>query len=76
LCPVRALQRRQVPLNALFDLKLALVNLSRREVAIARVDCLELAAVDRDQSLGEQLEIAAQYNEAATHIANAGAVVT
>jgi predicted phage gp36 major capsid-like protein len=46
------------------------------EVAIARIDYLELVAVDGDQRLREQLRLTAQHHEAATHVANVNAVVT
>ncbi|MGF6808443.1 hypothetical protein OKW30_003569 [Paraburkholderia sp. Clong3] len=58
-----------------FSLLLPLVDLTLGEVAIARIDCLELAAVNGDQCLREQLQLTAQHHEAATHIANADAVV-
>ncbi len=72
---VRGLQCRQVALDALLDLLLTLVDLARREVAIAAVDRLELAAVDRHDRLREQLQIAAQLHEAAAGVANANTVV-
>ena len=53
-----------------------LVNLTLGEVAIARIDCLELAAVNGNQRLREQLQLTAQHHEAATHVANADAIVT
>lgn len=48
---IGSLQRIQIPLDALLDLLLALVDLTLGEVAIARIDCLELAAVYSDQRL-------------------------
>src|SRR6187399_1820734 len=75
LSSVGRVERVEVALDALFDLLLALLNLARREVAIAGVDRLELAAVDGDHRLGEQLELPAQLDEAAAHAADAGPVV-
>src|SRR4029077_5420580 len=75
LSSVGRVERVEVALDALFDLLLALLHLAGREVAIARVDRLELAAVDGDHGLGEQLELAAQLDEAAAHVADADAVV-
>jgi hypothetical protein len=45
---IGSLQRVQIPLDALLDLLLALVDLTLGEVAIARIDCLELAAINGD----------------------------
>ena len=42
---------RQIALDALFELLLALVDLAGREVPISAVDRLELAAVDGDNRL-------------------------
>src|SRR5664279_1605846 len=72
---IGCIERVEVALDALFDLLLALLHLARREVAIASVDRLELAAVDGDYGLGEQLEFAAQLDEAAAHVADADPVV-
>src|SRR5450755_1980524 len=72
---IGCIERVEVALDALFDLLLALLHLARREVAIASVDRLELAAVDGDNGLGEQLELAAQLDEAAAYIADTDAVV-
>jgi hypothetical protein len=45
---IGSLQRVQIPLDALLDLLLALVDLTLGEVAIPRIDCLELATVNGD----------------------------
>jgi len=55
LCAIRSLQRAQIPLDAFLDLLLALVDLASSEIAVPSIDCLELAAVDGDQGLREQL---------------------
>ena len=57
------------------DLLLALVDLARRVVAVAAVDSLELAAVDGHQCLREELEVAAEHDEALADVADANAVV-
>ncbi|MGF6962264.1 hypothetical protein QFZ97_008220 [Paraburkholderia youngii] len=58
-------------MDALLNLLLALVDLALGEVTIACVDCLELAAVDGNKRLREQLQLTAQDDEAATYVANA-----
>src|SRR5664279_1275810 len=72
---IGCIERVEVALDALFDLLLALLHFAWREVAIAGVDRLELAAVDGDYGLREQLELAAQLDEAAAHVADADPVV-
>src|SRR5918993_444306 len=72
---VGCIERVEIALDALFDLLLALLNLAGREVAIAGVDRLELAAVHGDHGLREQLELAAQLDEAAAHVADADPVM-
>jgi len=54
------LKRLQVPIDALFDLLLAPLDLRGGEIAVAAVDRLELATVDGDDRLGEQGQVAAQ----------------
>lgn len=51
------------------------LDLGRREVAAAAVDCLELAAVDRDDRLAKRRQVAATLYESAAGVADAGAVV-
>jgi len=72
---IGGLQRCQVTLDALFDLLLALVDFARREVAVATVDRLELAAVDGHHRPGKQLQVPAQLHEAAADVADAFAIV-
>ena len=50
-------------------------ELAWREVAVAVVHRLELAAVDGDDALGQQLELPAQRDEATADVADALAVV-
>ncbi|MCY1233799.1 hypothetical protein D9M72_463560 [compost metagenome] len=78
LCRLRAVrrfQRVEVALDALLDLLLARINLGWRDVAVPAVHCLELAAVDGHDGLGEQLELTAHADEALADIADADAVV-
>ena len=72
---VGRLQSIKVALDALLDLLLAPVDLAGGEVAVAAVDRLELAAVDGHDGLREQLELAAQRDEAPADVADACAVV-
>src|SRR5438045_3374806 len=62
-------------MNALFDLPLAAIDLAGREVAVAAIDCLELATVDGHDGLREQVELAAQRHEAAADVADTGTIV-
>lgn len=63
-------------MNALFNLLLSSVDLGGGEVVVAGVDRLELAALDRDQSLAKELQVSAQGNEPPTHVADSSSVVT
>jgi hypothetical protein len=75
LCTVRGVQGLQVAVNALLDLLHPLLELVRREVAVAVVDRLELAAVHGDDAVDEQLELAADGHKLAAGLADAAAVV-
>ena len=75
LVAVGVVEDIQVTLDALLDLLLARLDLGRREVAVAAVDRLELAAVNGHAGLREQLEPAAQLDEPTTHPADTDAVV-
>lgn len=72
---VGGVQGFEVALDAVFDLLLALLHFARREVAVPRVDRLELADINGDNSLSEQLQLPAQFNEAPAHVADAFTVV-
>src|SRR5262249_51182601 len=65
----------QVSGDALFHLLHARLHLALGEVLVAVVDRLELAAVDRDDRLREQIESAADLDELAAHPPDARAVV-
>ena len=73
--PVRAVQLSQVASNTLLQLRHALLELGVGEVLVAVVDRLELAAIDRNDRLGEQIELAAQHDEFATDVADRFAIV-
>ena len=75
LCAVRRIQGFQVAVDALLDLLHPLLELVRREVAVAVVDGLELAAIHGDDAVDEQLELAADGHEMAAGLADAAAVV-
>ena len=51
------------------------LQLGTGEIAIPVIDCLELAAVDGDQGLGEQTELLAQHHELTADATDRGAVV-
>src|SRR5450755_4036259 len=72
---VGGVECRQVALDAFLDLLLALLDLGGREVPVTTVDRLELAAVDSNSGLREELEVSAQHHEAAADVTYARAVV-
>jgi hypothetical protein len=63
LLAIRPVQRRKITCDAGVYLLYPLTNLSHRVVLVSVVDGLELAAVDRDHSPGEQVKPAAQRHE-------------
>ena len=65
----------QITRNALLDLRQAPLHLSLREVVVARIDCLELAAVDRNARFRQQTHLAAQGDELRTNLLDGRAVV-
>ncbi len=70
LRPVRCIQRVQVALDALPDLLLSPRNLVRCEVLVAAVHSLELATVNGDGCLREELKIPAYAHEASAYVAD------
>jgi hypothetical protein len=60
---VGAIQRCEIARDAGFHLLDALGDLGHREILVAGVDRLELAAVDRHNRTREQIELAAQHHE-------------
>src|SRR6266404_1070319 len=65
----------QIARNAPLDLRQPPFHLSLREVVVARVHRLELAAVDRDARFRQQPHLAAQGDELRTDLLDGGAVV-
>ena len=65
----------QIARDALLDLRHASVHLGAREVPIAVVHRLELAAVDRDAGFRKQAHRAAQRDEACAHFADGSTIV-
>ena len=61
--------------DCLLDLRHAPLHLGAREVLVAVVYCLELAAVNRDAGLREQAHRAAQCDKMSTNFADGSAIV-
>src|ERR1700676_560342 len=68
-------QLAQIASDALLELRSAPFQLRSREVPIAIVHRLELAAVDRHARRREQIHLAAELDEARAHLADGTAVV-
>jgi hypothetical protein len=68
LLTIHPIELLQVLRNALLDQPHPRLHLARREVAIAVVDRLELAAVDRHRRLAEQTPTPAQHDELAADV--------
>ncbi len=73
--PIRTVELGQIPADAFLQLRHALLELVVGEVLVAVVDRLELAAVDRHDRFGEQIEPTAQHDEFATDVTDRLAVV-
>src|ERR1700730_10069308 len=65
----------QIARDALLDLRHSPLHLGAREILVPIIDRLELAAVDRDASYGEQAHRAAEHNKPAADLADGAAVV-
>jgi len=65
----------QIARDALLDLRHSPLHLGAREILVPIIDRLELAAVDRDASFGEEAHRAAQHNKPAADLADGTAVV-
>src|ERR1700719_1851930 len=61
--------------HALFDLLLAALDLALREVVVATVHGLELAAVDSNAGLRQQAHLAAQLDELRANLLDRGTIV-
>src|SRR5439155_5529978 len=75
LLPVGGVELLQIAGDALLNLCHAPVHLGAREVLVAIVDRLELAAVNGDAGLREQAHHAAQCNEPRAYFADGRAIV-
>ena len=75
LLPVGTVELLQIARHALLDLRHPPLHLGPREVPVAVVHRLELAAVDRDRAVRKQPHRAAQRNKARTHLADGTAIV-
>lgn len=67
LAPIHTIELLEVLSDILLDQGHPCGHLAGREVAIAVVNCLELAAVDCNRSLGEQVPAPAEHDELAAH---------
>src|SRR5262245_63334960 len=69
LLPVGSVELAQIPRHALFDLSEAAIHLRAREVLVAVVDRLELAAIDGDARRRQQADLSAKRDKLRTHLA-------
>src|SRR5690349_19991593 len=65
----------QIARDALLDLPHSPLHFGAREILVPIIDCLELAAVDRDASFDEQAHGAAEHNKPAANLADSQAIV-
>src|SRR5258705_3417790 len=72
---VRAVELREIPGDALVNLRQTALHLGLSEVPIRSVDGLALAAVDRNARLAEQLKASAQHHELWANPADGLAIV-
>src|SRR5207342_1285470 len=72
---IGAVELREIPGNALVNLRQTALHLGLGEVSIPRVDGLELAAVDRNTRFAEQFKAPAQHYELAADLADGLAIV-
>ncbi len=75
LLPVGRVELGEIAGNALLQLRAPPLHLALREVLVAVVDRLELAAVDGHARRGEQAHLAAQLDKVRAHLAQRSAVV-
>ena len=75
LLPVGAVELLQIARDALLDLRHAPLHLGAREVLVAVVHRLELAAVDRHAGLREQAHRAAEPDKPGADLADGAAIV-
>src|SRR5438445_8114202 len=73
--PIRTVELLQIARDAFLDLRNAPLHLGPREVLIAVVHRLELAAIDRDAGLCNQAQAAAERDKPGADLADGPAVV-
>lgn len=74
-CPIRRIHCRQISINTLLDLLHACLQLALNKIAVAVIDGFEFAAVDGDDQLRKEIEVAAKNCKLAAYAANGFAVV-
>ena len=67
---IGSLQLLEETIQTRLNLRQAALHLGPREVPVAVIDGLELAAVDNHQRLGKEVQTTAQDNKLTTHAAN------
>src|ERR1700681_23631 len=72
---IGAVELREIPGDALVNLRQTALHLGLGEVPIPRVDSLELAAVDRNARFAEQLEASAQHHELTADLSDGLAII-
>ena len=70
LLPVCAIELVQIARDALLDLPHSPLHFGAREILVPIIDCLELAAVNRDASFDEEAHGAAEHNKPAANLAD------
>jgi len=75
LLPVSRVQFRQIAADIGLDLFHPALELGLGKVAVAAVDCLELAAVDCHNRVREQVQLLAQHDKLPAHIADRFAII-
>ena len=75
LLPVGTVELAQITGDALFELRATPFHLRPREVPVAIVHRLELAAVDRDARSRQQTHFPAQLDKARAHLTDGTAIV-
>src|SRR3984893_9483843 len=75
LLQVGSVELAQIPRHALLDLSDAALHLRAREVLVAVVDRLELAAIDGAARCRQKADLSAKRDELRAHLADRGPVI-
>src|SRR5215208_5128715 len=75
LLQVGRVELAKIARHALLDLRQAALHLRAREVLVAVVDRLELAAVNRHARLRQQADLSAERHKLRTHLADRRSVI-